>query len=80
MQPVASIWYGVDPLTEKYTEISGYVYCIGNPIRLTDPDGNWEWDKSGNLVSNAGDNEKSLAKFLNTDEKKHIFLCPLIEF
>jgi RHS repeat-associated protein len=39
MQPVASIWYGVDPLTEKYTDISGYVYCHGNPIILFDPDG-----------------------------------------
>lgn len=39
MQPVASIWYGVDPLTEKYTEISGYVYCHTNPIRLVDPNG-----------------------------------------
>jgi len=74
MQPVASIWYGVDQLTEKKPNLSGYVYCIGNPIRLTDPDGNWEWDKSGNLVSNAGDNEKSLAKFLNTDEKKAYLL------
>ena len=40
MNPVASIWYGVDPLAEKYVEISGYVYCHGNPIRLIDPDGN----------------------------------------
>lgn len=74
MNPVTSIWYGVDQLTEKKPNLSGYVYCIGNPIRLIDPDGNWEWDKSGNLVSNAGDNEKSLAKFLNTDEKKAYLL------
>ena len=40
MQPMASIWYGVDNLTEEYTEISGYVYCHANPIILFDPDGN----------------------------------------
>ena len=39
MNPVASIWYGVDPLAEKYKSIGGYVYCIGNPIKLIDIDG-----------------------------------------
>ena len=39
MNPMASLWYGVDPLAEKYNSIGGYVYCIGNPIRLVDPDG-----------------------------------------
>ena len=39
MNPVASVWYGVDPLTEQYVEISAYVYCHGNPIMLIDPDG-----------------------------------------
>ena len=39
MQPVASVWYGVDPLMEKYPEVSAYVYCAGNPIRRTDVDG-----------------------------------------
>ena len=47
MQPVASIWYGVDPLAEKYTNMGAYVYCAANPIRLVDPDGNegrnWEY-------------------------------------
>ena len=39
MNPVTSIWYGVDALTEKYPSIGGYVYCAGNPVRLIDPDG-----------------------------------------
>ena len=39
MQPMASIWYGVDPLAEKYTNVSGYTYCLGNPVKLVDPDG-----------------------------------------
>ena len=39
MNPITSIWYGVDPLTEEYAEISGYVYCHSNPIIRTDVDG-----------------------------------------
>lgn len=39
MQPVSSIWYGVDPLTEKYARVSGYAYCMGNPINAIDPNG-----------------------------------------
>lgn len=39
MNPVSSLWYGVDALTEKYPSISGYVYCVGNPIKFVDLDG-----------------------------------------
>ena len=57
MQPVASIWYGVDPLTEKYPNMGAYVYCAGNPIRFSDPNGQDWWDKvkgfGAALVDNA---------------------------
>jgi len=43
MKPMASIWYGVDAFAEKYVESSGYVFCIDNPIKLIDSDGN-KWD------------------------------------
>ena len=39
MNPVASIWYGVDPLAEKFVDCSGYEYCLGNPIKLIDENG-----------------------------------------
>ena len=39
MNPEASVWYGVDPLAEKYTSTSAYVYCLGNPIKLADING-----------------------------------------
>ena len=39
MQPVASVWYGVDPLMEKYPHASPYVYCANNLINAIDPDG-----------------------------------------
>ena len=39
MNPVTSMWYGVDPITEKFASYGAYVYCLGNPIRLIDDDG-----------------------------------------
>ena len=39
LNPIASIWYGVDPLAEKYIQTSAYIYGGGNPIRIIDPNG-----------------------------------------
>jgi len=37
--PRLSIWYGVDPLSEKYPSINPYTYCMNNPINAIDPNG-----------------------------------------
>ena len=47
MNPVASIWYGVDPLAEKYPNISSYCYTINNPIRYIDIKGTEVGDPPG---------------------------------
>ena len=39
MNLITSIWYGVDPLAEKYIQNSAYIYGGGNPIRIIDPNG-----------------------------------------
>ena len=39
MNPVASLWYGVDPQIEKMPKDGSYSYCFGNPIKLIDPNG-----------------------------------------
>ena len=39
-----SIWLSVDPLADKYPNLSPYTYCAGNPVRLVDPDGRAPWD------------------------------------
>ena len=36
---VIGSWPTMDPLCEKYHDISPYVYCKNNPIRYIDPDG-----------------------------------------
>ena len=40
MNPVASVWYGIDSKFEKYPCFSGYCITAANPIILKDPDGN----------------------------------------
>lgn len=32
-------WTGVDPLSEKYLNLSPYTFCAGNPIKFVDPNG-----------------------------------------
>ena len=39
-EPVLALWYGVDALAEKYPNMGGYVYCVENPVKFVDPDGN----------------------------------------
>ena len=36
MNPMASIWYGMDPLVEKYSNISGFCYVKDNPLKFVD--------------------------------------------
>ena len=34
-----SKWLSVDPMADKYPDISPYAYCNWNPIKFVDPDG-----------------------------------------
>ncbi|HFG0578615.1 TPA: RHS repeat-associated core domain-containing protein, partial [Flavobacterium psychrophilum] len=63
-----SLWLNVDPLAEKAPGWSPYRYGFNNPTRYTDPDGQWEWDTTGNLKAQKGDNSYSMAKFLGTSQ------------
>ena len=59
MNPLTSMWYGVDPLTEKYVNIGAYIYCHGNPIRLIDPDGCGDKDKAKTVINDFANNQTS---------------------
>ena len=66
LNPVISLWYGVDPMQEKSPFISTYVYTFNNPIHFIDPNGKWGEDTNRNLIAEKGDNAWTLAKYLNT--------------
>ena len=40
-----SVWLSVDPLSDKYPNVSAYAYCNWNPVKFIDPDG-MSWDPS----------------------------------
>ena len=40
-----SIWLSVDPMSDKYPNLTPYAYCANNPVILVDPDGR-DWIES----------------------------------
>ena len=44
--PALSLWLSADPLSDKYPNLSPYVYCANNPVKYFDPNGKEiaEWD------------------------------------
>ena len=61
MDPKISLWYGSDPLSEEYENVSTFVYCHGNPICLFDPDGQGDYYTNGGV-------------WLGSDQKKDNFV------
>jgi len=52
--PALGSFTTVDPLAEKYPNISSYVYCVNNPVKYIDPDGR-DWfqnEKTGSVYYN----------------------------
>ncbi len=45
-----TMWLSVDPMSDKYPNISPYAYCAWNPVKLVDPDGReiWIYNYDGN--------------------------------
>ena len=39
LAPRLGIWLSPDPMQLKYPHVSSYVFCMGNPVRLIDPNG-----------------------------------------
>ncbi|WP_231553563.1 RHS repeat domain-containing protein, partial [Prevotella histicola] len=69
MNPVTSLWYGVDPLAEKYPTVGGYVYTLCNPVRFIDLKGKKPTTKEAALISkhvyggsDAADTQRDLEK------------------
>ena len=46
-----SIWLSVDPMSDKYPNMSPYNYCANNPVILVDPDGrDWYQNENGKVL------------------------------
>lgn len=72
-----SVWLSVDPLAEKYPNVSSYVYCLNNPIKYLDPDGkdwfeykkgketkkSWNWNEGSTYVHSLGKDKDGNEKF-----------------
>ena len=43
LNPTSAVWMSVDPKFEDFAGITPYGYCLGNPIKLVDPDGEVPW-------------------------------------
>ncbi len=55
-----TMWLSVDPMADKYPDISPYAYCAWNPVKLVDPDGREFGDfygKRGQYLGNDGKND-----------------------
>jgi len=52
-----SIWLSVDPLSDKYPNLTPYAYCANNPIKLVDPNGEeiYEFDENGKYIKTSGE-------------------------
>ena len=49
--PTIARWNGVDPMAEKYTGSSPFIYCINDPVNRIDLDGNdWIMAKYGDYM------------------------------
>ena len=64
-----SIWLSVDPLTDQYPSTSPYMYVLGKPTALIDPNGMNAWipptEAGGDWTAEAGDSPGSLARDAN---------------
>ena len=74
MNPITSLWYGVDPLAEKFPNIGAYVYCHGNPINMIDPDGkdDYKLNKNGQISFWRRTNAKTTDRIFSG--KSHILI------
>ena len=68
LNPMASIWYGVDPLAEKYIDVFAYLYCYGNPIKMIDSNG-----KETHVALNKDGTYSVIGGKLNEDRNIYIY-------
>ena len=51
LNPTNGMWLSTDPLFEDYKGVSPYAYCMGNPVKMTDVEGEWVLNVVGAFVA-----------------------------
>ena len=69
--PILARWDRIDPLCEKYYNVSPYNYCLNNPVKFIDPNG-----KATYVIDNGNGTYTTIGKgVLNKD--RNIYICTL---
>ena len=63
-----TMWLSVDPLADKYPNISPYAYCAWNPVKLVDPDGNEAIENDDWYTNSKGE-----MKWFNSTAEKYTY-------
>ena len=69
-----TMWLSVDPMSDKYPNITPYAYCNWNPVRFVDPDGRELTDfkdKKGNLIKHIEDGQNVSYVIKGTGAHEH---------
>ncbi|MBQ3946297.1 MAG: RHS repeat-associated core domain-containing protein, partial [Alphaproteobacteria bacterium] len=59
---LSGLFFSVDPMAAKYPNISPYAYCVWNPVKLVDPNGEFGVPTHKRMVKNALKNHTALSK------------------
>ena len=72
INPRTSLWYGVDPLAEKYPEIGGYIYYHNNSVRRIDPIGLTDYDLTprGEIHERKGTIFQAIVNLFTKEDKR----------
>ena len=69
--PDTARWDRVDPLCEKYYDVSPYVYCHNNPVMLVDPDGKADYFTTSGKFVKSDNNKKDPFIYIQTKKWKY---------
>ena len=67
LNPTNGMWLSTDPLFEDYKGVSPYAYCLGNPVKHVDVEGEWIMNAIGFAVAASIDYGAQVAANLATN-------------